>query len=282
MTRGHELFDEAAYRLALIEFERAYALLPSWKILYNLGQVHLELGEYARAHAALRRYLAEGGTEIPADRRTAVDADLASLSKRVATLSVSANVASARVTVGRQPLGVAPLADVLVDAGEVMVEVSSPGYVSETRVLALVGGDRATAQFDLARLEPLVVTAPQASESASAMVGTPALAGFITTGVLAAGALGTGIGAVAAQSRFETMRTTPIQGSPEQGSADLQRQGKLTDALAITTDVLVVSTVIVGGVSLYLALHHAKSRPATNTSRSVASAFANTLRTFSF
>ena len=55
IRRGLELYDEGDFRLALIELERAYQILPSYKILYNLGQVHFQLGEHARAHAALTR-----------------------------------------------------------------------------------------------------------------------------------------------------------------------------------------------------------------------------------
>src|SRR5438105_150249 len=41
--RGLELYEEQDFPNALIEFRRAYELQPSYKILYNLGQVCFQL-----------------------------------------------------------------------------------------------------------------------------------------------------------------------------------------------------------------------------------------------
>jgi len=51
--RGLELYEEQDFPNALIEFRRAYELQPSYKILYNLGQVCFQLTEYA---CALRNF----------------------------------------------------------------------------------------------------------------------------------------------------------------------------------------------------------------------------------
>ena len=92
VQRGLALFDEGEYRVALVELERAYEILPSYKILYNIGQIHVQLGEYARALTTLRRYLDEGGTEIAKERRDEVEKDIAGLWTRVAKLSITINV----------------------------------------------------------------------------------------------------------------------------------------------------------------------------------------------
>src|SRR5690349_16550442 len=68
--RAVELFHEADFRAALIEFQRAYDAAPNYKVLYNLGQTSLELQDYAGALKAFRGYLDGGGREIPAARRT--------------------------------------------------------------------------------------------------------------------------------------------------------------------------------------------------------------------
>ncbi len=74
-TRAVELFKEGDFRAALIEFQRAYDASPNYKVLYNLGQTNLELQDYAGALRAFRGYLDGGGRDIPAARRTQVEAD---------------------------------------------------------------------------------------------------------------------------------------------------------------------------------------------------------------
>jgi len=39
--RGIELYDDGDFRLALVEFEPAYAISKNYKILFNIGQVHM-------------------------------------------------------------------------------------------------------------------------------------------------------------------------------------------------------------------------------------------------
>ena len=68
--RAVDLFHEADFRAALIEFQRAYDAAPNYKVLYNLGQTAQELQDYAGALKAFRGYLDGGGREIPAARRT--------------------------------------------------------------------------------------------------------------------------------------------------------------------------------------------------------------------
>ena len=63
--RGLELYDEGDFRLALVEFERAYSVGHNFKILFNIGQVHFQLNGYAKARLALEQYLKEGGAAVP-------------------------------------------------------------------------------------------------------------------------------------------------------------------------------------------------------------------------
>ena len=59
--RGIELYKESDFDAALVEFKRAYELVPSYKILYNLGQVSYQRHDYASALRYFRQYLEEGG-----------------------------------------------------------------------------------------------------------------------------------------------------------------------------------------------------------------------------
>jgi len=254
--RGLELYDEGDYRLALVEFERAYAIGKSFKVLFNIGQVHYQMASYARARVALERYLAEGGANIPEKRRADVAKDLAALRQRTATLSVTVNVEGAEVTIGDLVLGTAPLEKAIVDAGTFRVQASRPGYLPKARVVTLAGGDVEAVHLELAPMTAGVVVAPE-----SAGLPGAAVASWIVTGVLFAGAVGTGTATLAAASAYESKRETPVSGSAEQGRAELERQRDLVRGLAITTDVLAVAAAAGAGLSLYLTLKPRTSQP---------------------
>jgi tetratricopeptide (TPR) repeat protein len=246
--RGLELYDEGEFRLALIEFERAYAVGNNYKILYNIGQVHFQLNNYARARLVLEQYLRDAG-DIAPKRRQDVEKDLVTLRARTATLTVRVNVGDAEVMINQTLAGKAPLEGVLVDAGTLRVQVTRKGYASRIREITLAGGDQQVVTIDLLETRPdMVVT------QVSTGLPGPAIAGWIVTGVLVAGAVGTGIAAAGAKSEYDTKRTTPISGSPAEARADLERQRDRVSALALTTDILAATAIVAAGVSLYLTL----------------------------
>ncbi len=255
--RGLELFDEGDYRLALVEFERAYAIGKSYKVLFNIGQVYFQLNRYAKARSVLERYLAEGGDAITPERRADVERDLTTLRARTATLTVHANVRDAEVAIDDTILGKSPLDNALVDAGDVRIRVTRNGYVQRIREVTLAGGDVQTITVDLVEAKPDVVVTTTGLPGA-------AIASWITTGILAAGAIGTGIAASSASSEYDTKRESPIAGSPQRGRADLERQRDLVNGLALTTDILAITTLVAGGVALYLTL---RERPRTDAPR---------------
>src|SRR5256885_2175420 len=77
--RGVQLFHEGSFEAALAEFRKAYQVAPSYRLLYNIGQVHYELHDYVGALKSFRQYLTDGSTDIPADRRVAVEAEIRKL-----------------------------------------------------------------------------------------------------------------------------------------------------------------------------------------------------------
>ena len=62
---GTELYDENNFRGALVEFQRAYQLAPSYRVLYNIGQVDMELADYAGALTAYRATCARAAPTSP-------------------------------------------------------------------------------------------------------------------------------------------------------------------------------------------------------------------------
>src|SRR5258706_11403937 len=81
--KGLALYAEAALEASLVEFERAYELAPSYRILYNEAQIHRGLNNFADALLNFERYLYCGGDEVPADRREEVGREIASLKPRI-------------------------------------------------------------------------------------------------------------------------------------------------------------------------------------------------------
>ena len=141
--RGLDLYTEGEYPLALIEFRRAYELVPNYRVLYNIGQVSIQLGQYANARRALEEYVQKGGEAIPADRRAAVSKDLSMLEQRTAFVEITANVPGSDVLVDDVAIGKTPLGGaLLVDAGIHRVIVRHPGYLQRNDQVTLAGGDR--------------------------------------------------------------------------------------------------------------------------------------------
>ncbi len=251
--RGLELYDEGDYRLALVELERAYTLSGSYKVLFNIGQVHYQLTSYAKARRAFEQYLALGGDRIAPERRAAVERDLVTLRARTATLTVRATPAAAEVTIDDASAGRAPIESAVVDAGTVRVRAAAPGFTPVVREITLASGDVETMSIALERTTPeIVVTQPSAGISGAAV------ASWIVTGVLATSALGTGFAASSAASDYDRDRLTPIAGSPTEARAELERERTRVTGLALATDVLAVSALVAGGVSLYLTLREPK------------------------
>jgi hypothetical protein len=150
--RGVQFFREASFDAALAEFSRAYELASNYRILYNLGQVQVERRDYAAALKLFRGYLDQGGSEIPAERRTQVENDLDELANRVARISIDANVSGAEVLIDEVAVGTVPLAaPVLVNAGVRSVVVRKAGYASESRQMTMVGGETSRLEVRMAR-----------------------------------------------------------------------------------------------------------------------------------
>lgn len=86
--QGAERYDERKFEEALHAFQQADRLNPSWKIAFNIGQCQAALKRYGLAIEAFERYLAEGGDEVPDDRRSKVLDELSQFRKMVGGVMV--------------------------------------------------------------------------------------------------------------------------------------------------------------------------------------------------
>ena len=59
--RGRASFEQQQYKDAADAFREAYDLMPSWKLLYNIGQAEAAGSRYGLALDSFERYLAVGG-----------------------------------------------------------------------------------------------------------------------------------------------------------------------------------------------------------------------------
>jgi hypothetical protein len=266
---GLGMYAEGEFKLAVIEFERAYTLVPDYRVLYNIGQVRIQLGDYARARQVLEQYLKDGGDRISDDRKKAVQNDLTMLDGRTATLKVK-TADGAEVLVDDRAMGKAPLAEpILLDAGDHRVTVRVEGHEPNETIVTLAGRD--TSEIELLpgkvidRNRPVVVV-DRPSEASSRKTWTWAT--WSATGVFAVGAGVTGYLGVKAASDLEELRDKPGATRSELDSA--QRRAR---TLLFTADVLGIAAIATGGVALYLTLSSPESEKKKPKVGKVASPF---------
>jgi tetratricopeptide (TPR) repeat protein len=246
---GVDFYRERNYRAALIEFQRAYAASPHYKLLYNLGQASLELQEDSSAIEYFSKYLGEGANEIADERRSEVEQNLLKLRARLATVTVSTNQPGAEIYMDETRIGVAPLNEpVRVTAGRRKFVAVKHGYPDAERVIDVASGDalkvelefKDRPQIDLAKLR-LAVNAPKQDEPMS-----PALWTGIATGALAAAAGTMSILTMVAQNTYDEEK----KGLTTRSELDRLRDDAKTKALV--SDVLWGATIVGAGVTAVL------------------------------
>jgi tetratricopeptide (TPR) repeat protein len=250
--RGLQLFKESNFDAARVEFERAYQLAPSYRILYNIGLAYEQLGDYVQARSALERYLQQGGDAITSARRTEVTKELEQIRPRIARVTVKTNVAGAEMLIdetcgtesvsGNVNCSATPglAREVLVNPGRRRVTVRHAGYFPETRSITVAGSDRVDILIELKKL-------PEAyKEQPKNPFVLPTIIGFSVTGAAAIAGVVTGVLAQKANADENRMLgQVPVSRS----SLDDAQSKKRT--LATVTDVLFVGTGVAAGASTY-------------------------------
>jgi hypothetical protein len=247
--RARTLYDEGDFNLALIEFKRAYDISPNYRVLYNIGQVNIQLFNYAAARKALEQYLEDGGSEISSGRKAQVEADLKMLRERTAYLNVVTKPPAVDVAIDDVPAGHAPFREPLVvNAGQRRVTVSKQGFVSVTKYLTLAGGDRQDVSIELAPAgEGKVVVVGQARTEKNY---TPAIVGWTATGGLAITAVVLGAVALGKKSELDDL-SNPSNLVTPQGKRDAEASA---NTFSLATDIFAVAALVGAAVSVYFTL----------------------------
>jgi len=204
--RGVQLYNEADYRGALVEFKRANALAPNVQVVYNIAQTYYQLQDYANALTSFESYLGQAPPGAP--HRSEAESTLATLRTRVARLTITTKPEGVEVTVDDEPVGTTPLGKpVIVSLGRRKVVATRPGFQPATRYVEVAAGDQTN--VDLALIETAPAQAPIAVEKPIERKGVNKAAVatvWVLTGLLAAGWLATGALALSASNDLTTAR----------------------------------------------------------------------------
>jgi hypothetical protein len=261
--RGVALYGEADYRAALVEFKRAYTTAPNPSVLYNVGETEYQLQDYASALTTFERYLGEVGAGDP--HRAEVDGTVETLRARVGHVAISTSPSGADVTVDDVSVGRTPLdKPLLVSIGRRKIVATLPGRTPVTRFIDVAADDTVPVALFLPNGE--ASTAPSLALSPTPRVETASsdgtwhtlrIAGWITAGASAAGAITFGALAMKASSNLQAARAAyPTT------AATLQNDASLTTTYSLIADSLTAAAIVVGGITLYSTL--TSSAPASS------------------
>jgi hypothetical protein len=250
--RGVDLYNDGDFRGALVEFKKAYATWPRANVLYDIGQTEYQLLDYASALKTMERYLSETGANAP--HRSDVENSVEILRGRVGHVDLTTE-AGCEVTVDDQTVATTPLdTPMLVSVGSRKLAVNCPGGRSVNKRIEVAAGD--TLRVELHPPAP-PIAAVRAAMNTTVRDRKPTapskayIASWVVTGVLVAGAIGTGSAALVEQHRLSSMR----EHFPTTKDA-LDAQTSLTSGLAISTDVLGAVSLVAIGVSTYLTIKY--------------------------
>ena len=262
-ARGVALYREGNFGGARVEFQRAYDIAPSYRILFNLAESAFELQDYAGAMAAFGRYLAEGGEHVPPPRRAEVEKSLRDLEQRVGRLELTSNVEGADVSVDGAHVGTTPLAaPIVVSVGRRAVSATLAGRIPVSKTVDVAGGDHTKVSLDLVLPEVTVVPdappagvlappPPPAPASPRRRGGsmTPVWVGVAATGALTAASAISGIATVGANSKLDG-----DLGHFPGSATDIASARTEVHTYALMADIFGGCAIAGAGVTLYLGL----------------------------
>ena len=240
--KGVSLFRAGDYRAALVEFNAANAVAPSFRIQFNIGQTCAELQDHACALKAFEAYLAEG-KQLPPEQRKVAEKEIERLKPLVGKVRIAVDAPGAEVAIDDVPIGTSPFADpVVLNAGKRKLTAKRSNGTLVTTNVDVPGGE--TVDVNL-------VVASDAPAKDQVVVGPPDRTPFwIGVGVTAALTLTTvtfGVLALGAKSDLDDS-VARFGASP----ADVDAARSKVDDLTLVTDLFALGTLIAAGVTTYL------------------------------
>ena len=251
--QGLALYNEHKFDQAAIAFGRAYELKPTYKLLYNLGQVENELSHYAVALEVYTRYLTEGGEDIPDDRREQVKSEIKRLNALVGMIVILGGEEGATILVDKEERGKTPhMGMIFVDLGkhEVVVELGTRRLLE--RVVKVAGGEKVVLEVSKDDTSPIAEesTTPLPPEETPDESSGRRLWTWVALGVGVGAGIGAGVTGGLAMSREGSLETNcPDKICPPGEEGELDSTKKLALASTILTGVAAAG--IAAGVVLF-------------------------------
>jgi hypothetical protein len=140
LKQGAQHYRHAEFADALSDFQAAYGIFPSPKLLLNIGQCSRELGRPVEAIDAFERFLTEAHAP-PAHVAAEARQSVTELSTEVGKVRIECPLSGAEIKLDGKKIGVAPLKDaVRVTAGRHQLMAVQEGTSSATATTDVLAG----------------------------------------------------------------------------------------------------------------------------------------------
>lgn len=151
--RAIDLYNHGNWDGARSSFNAAYEASKNPRILFNVAVCEKNMNHYGRTIELLKKELAEGAGQLPADEEAAAKAQISGLEPFVATLTIVVDQPGADVFVDDQKVGTSPMpAPVTVTLGERRIKATKPGFADALLSKDLKGASVETVNLKLAPL----------------------------------------------------------------------------------------------------------------------------------
>jgi hypothetical protein len=269
------LYDRNDLRGALAEFQRAYDLFASYKIQFNIGQVAMELQDYAAAFQAYTRYLKEGGPDIAPTRVATVQHELDRITTRIGRVTIRA-ADGAEVIIDGARVGYTPLSEpVVVGVGHHEVTVRGDSVEPTTRSIDVAGQQTVTVAVTAAPEHTVVAPVRASSSPPSPPSNTSTYVAWSLAGAFAlTGGIAGGI-AISDSHTLTTLRNTYPVTLPQ-----LQHERSSIVTASAIADSAGAAAIIAGSIGLYLILTHRHERSERHVQLTISPAGAFAVGTF--
>lgn len=182
ISKGVELRRQGKNEEALDQFQKAYRLAPTPRAKAQIALAEQAIGRWADAERDLGEALNNAADPWIARQRPVLSEAMNVIRRHLGGLTVKGEPAGAVVELDGEAVGVIPLPERHVTAGEVVVTVRAPGFVSVTRKVQVTPGELAAEIFRLKRVDSdgwgravAPARAGGVEPSATTQVGLPAV-----------------------------------------------------------------------------------------------------------